>query len=389
MGTLHRRRAATALIPLVAAAASACGGPPAGGPPGGGFPPAEVAVVTVEPTALPVSYEFSAAVIPYRRIEVRPRVEGLITQRAFTEGEVVAVGDLLYRIEPARYEAAFHAAESRVQSAQLRVDRYAPLLAQNAVARQDVDNAKSDLEAAQAALAQAKRDFDDTYVRAELAGRVGRTLLDVGARVSGPNDLLTTIDRLDPVYVSFRPSSQQVLDWSRDPAARALITPGSRMMVEAVLPDGSVAPQQGKLDFVAPALDYATGTQEFRATFANANHLLVPGQFVRARLRGFRVENALAVPVRAVQTGMGRQFVYVATAGDTARARDVVTGQWSGDQWIITKGLAAGDRVIVDGIQKVGPGRPVHAAPLGAASDVPAGARGVDMKKAPSTGKAP
>ncbi len=372
MGPLQRARTATitAILPL----AAACGGAPAGGPPGGGFPPPDVAVVTVQPASLPVEYEFSAAVVPYRRVEVRPRVEGIITERAFTEGAVVAVGDLLYRIEPARYEAAYRAAQSRVESAQLRVDRYAPLLAQNAVAKQDVDNAKADLQAAQAALAQAKRDFDDTYVRAELAGRVGRTMLDVGARVSGPSDLLTTIDRLDPVYVSFRPSSEQVLAWARDPSARELIRPGSRMAIEAVLPDGSVAPQTGHLDFVAPSLDYATGTQEFRATFDNANRLLVPGQFVRARLTGFREAGALAVPVRAVQTALGRQFVYVVTAGDTVRARDVVAGQWSGDQWIITKGLAAGDRVVVDGIQKVGPGRPVRPTPLGAATTAaPAG----------------
>lgn len=369
MGAQRSGSAVTVTLIALVAVVSACGAgaPPGAGAGGGGRgapPPSEVAVVTVEPANLSVTYEFSAAIVPYRRVEVRARVEGIIQARPFTEGAVVNVGDLLYRIEPVKYEAAYHAAQARVEAAKLRMDRYGPLLAQNAVAKQDVDNARSDLEAAQAALAQAKRDFDDTFVRAELAGRVGRTMLDVGARVSGSGDLLTTIDRLDPVYVSFRPSSQQMLDWSRDPEARALIRPGSALIVEAVLPDGAAAPHRGRLDFVAPSLDFATGTQEFRATIANPDHLLVPGQFVRARLVGFREAGALAVPVRAVQTALGRQFVYVAAAGDTVRTRDVETGAWSGDQWIITKGLAAGDRVIVDGLQKVFPGRPVRAVPL-------------------------
>lgn len=377
MGSHHRAATSTA-APVVLLAIVACGG---GGPSGGGaggrggMPAPEVAVVTVARENVPVTYEFAAAVVPYRRVEVRPRVEGLITERAFTEGQTVNVGDVLYRIEPARYEAAFHAAEARVEAAKLRYDRYKPLLAQNAIARQDYDNANSDLEAAQAALSQAKRDFDDTYVRAELAGRVGRTLLEVGARVSGAADLLTTIDRLDPVYVSFRPSSQQVLAWGRDAEARALMRPGSALAVVAILPDGSVAPQQGKLDFVAPSLDPATGTKEFRATFANPTGLLVPGEFVRARLAGFHEPNAIAIPSRAVQTAMGRQFVYVVAAGDTVRPRDVTTGHWSGDRWIVTSGLAAGDRVVVDGIQKVAPGRVAKPIPLEGAAGANAGAR--------------
>lgn len=327
-------------------------------------PPPEVAVVTVAPSGVSLNYEFSAQVIPYRRVEVRPRVEGIIQSRPFTEGAVVKTGQLLYRIEPARYEAAFHAAEARVSAAKLRMDRYGPLLEQHAVAQQDVDNARTELEAAQSALTQAKRDFDDTFVRAEMDGRVGRTMLEVGARVSGPGDLLTTIDKLDPVYVSFRPSSQQVLEWSKDDQARALVRPGSQVAIEAVLPDGSVLPRKGKLDFVAPSLDGPTGTQEFRALFANPDLILVPGQFVRARLIGITASAALTVPVRAVQTSLGRRFVYVVAADDTARARDIEPGEWSGDLWIVRKGLQPGDRVVVDGIQKIASGRAVRPVPF-------------------------
>lgn len=352
---------------LAAVSLAACNKAPTAGPPAGAGapPPSEVAIVTVAAASVPLSYEFSAQVVPYRRVEVRPRVEGIIEERPFTEGAIVKEGQLLYRIESEKYESAQRAAQARVDAAKQRVDRYLPLLAKHAIAQQDVDNAKSDLESAQAALIQAKRDFDDTSVRAEMNGRVGRTLLEVGARVSGPGDLLTTIDRLDPVYVSFRPSSEQVLEWSRDAGARSLAEAGSKLVVEVTMPDGKVLPRTGRLDFVAPSLDNATGTQEFRAQFSNPDLLLVPGQFVRARLVGFKSNGAIAVPIRAVQTTLGRQFVYVVAAGDTVQMRDVEPGTWSGDQWIIKKGLVPGDRVIVDGTQKVGPGRVVRPVPLG------------------------
>jgi membrane fusion protein (multidrug efflux system) len=190
--------------------------------------------------------------------------------------------------------------------------------------------------------------------------------------VSGPGDLLTTIDRLDPVYVSFRPSSEQVLDWSRGAGSRSLVAAGSRLVIQAVLPDGTVLPRTGRLDFVAPSLDGPTGTQEYRAVFANPDLALVPGQFVRARLVGFKADGALTVPVRAVQTSLGRQFVYVVAAGDTVRARDIEPGPWSGDQWIIRHGLNSGDRVIVDGIQKIAPGRPVRPVALVDSAKTPA-----------------
>jgi membrane fusion protein (multidrug efflux system) len=316
--------------------------------------------MAVAPETVPEEYEFTGEVVPYRRVEVRARVDGIIEARPFTEGMLVRPGQVLYQLDKVRYEAAHRSALARWQNAVRTLHRLEPLLAQRAVAQQDVDNARWEVDDAQAALDQAKKDLDDTTVRAEMEGRVGRTLMEVGARVTGPADLLTTIDRLDPTYVSFRPSSQQRLEWQRDARSRALIQPGSKLEVQVVLPDGSLLPRSGRLDFVAPSLDAETGTQEFRAIFENRDRLLMPGQFVRARLIGFAHPNALAVPQRAVQTGMGRQFVYVVVAGDTAVARDVETGSWSGDRWIITRGLSASERVIVDGVQKVIPGQPVR-----------------------------
>ena len=348
---------------VLAAAAAACRKGEAD-PRFAGFPPTEVSVVTVVPTAVPQTFEFPGQVQAFRRVEVRSRVEGVIEERPFTEGMIVQPGQVLYRLDSVRYEAAYRAAQARLENAKETYERVQPLLAQHAVAQQDVDNARSQYTAAQAALDAAKKDLDDTKVKAEIVGRVGRTMMEVGARVTGSADLLTTIDQLDPLYVSFEPSSQQLLEWREDARSRALIEPGSPLQVRVVLPDGSLLPRVGRLDFVAPTLDPATGTEEFRATFPNPDRLLMPGQFVQVRLVGFVRENALAVPQRAVQTGLGRQYVFVVGKGDTVTTRDIQAGPWAGDLWIIDRGLVPGDRVVVDGLQKIAPGRPVKPVPL-------------------------
>jgi membrane fusion protein, multidrug efflux system len=347
----------------VAAAAMAAGACKKNAPPPA--PPApEVAVVKVEPKPVPTTYDFTAEVQPYRRVEVRARTDGVIEARPFTEGATVKPGQVLYRIDPVRPQAAYRSASARYQNAKRTLARLEPLLGQNAVAQQDVDNARADFDEAAGDLAEARKNLDDAVVRAEIGGRVGRTNLEVGGRVTGPSDLLTTIDVLDPVYVSFRPSAQQLLQWHQDPDSRKLIQPGSPLSVEVTLPDGSKLPRTGRLDFVAPSLDAVTGTQEFRALFHNSDRVLVPGQFVQVRLTGFTRDSALAVPQRAVQQALGRQFVYVVGPGDTVAARDVQPGPWSGNLWIIDQGLAPGDRVIVDGTQKAAPGRPVRAVAL-------------------------
>jgi membrane fusion protein (multidrug efflux system) len=342
---------------LLAGACKKAGAPPAP-------PPPEVAVVTLQPQRLPTSFEFTGEVQPYRRIEVRGRVDGVIEARPFTEGTVVKPGQVLYRLDRIRPQAAYQAALARARNARSTLQRLEPLLKENAVAQQDVDDARAEAQGADAELAQAKKNLDDVTIRAEIQGRVGRTNFDVGGRVTGPADLLTTIDVLDPAYVSFRPSSQQLLAWKQDPEASKLIQPGSPLSVQVTLPDGTTLPRTGKLDFVAPSLDAETGTQEFRALFQNSDHLLSPGQFVRVRLNGFIRDSALAIPQRAVQQALGRQFVLVVGKGDTVVSRDVQPGLWSGSLWIIDQGLSPGDRVVVDGVQKAAPGRQVRAVAL-------------------------
>jgi membrane fusion protein, multidrug efflux system len=327
-------------------------------------PPPEVAVVQVEPGRLPTAFDFTGEVQPYRRVEVRARVDGVIESRPFTEGSVVKPGQVLYRLDRVTSGAQYRTAQARAENAKRTLQRLQPLLKENAVAQQDVDNAEAEARAAEGELDEARKNLNDAVVRAGIEGRVGRTNLEVGARVTGSDDLLTTIDVLDPTYVSFRPSAQQLLAWKQDPEANKLIQPGSSLSVQVTLPDGTTLPRTGKLDFVAPSIDAETGTQEFRALFKNADHLLVPGQFVRVRLSGFTQDSALAIPQRAVQQALGRQFVLVVGKGDTVVSRDVQPGLWSGNLWIIDKGLSPGDRVVVDGVQKAAPGRPVRAVAL-------------------------
>ena len=349
-----RQRLSVAMLALAAAACSRSDATPTAPP------PPEVGVLTVERRTLPLSYEFVGEVQPIKRVEVRARVDGVIEARPFTEGSMVKAGQVLYRLERVRYDAAFRSASARMANARRTLERLEPLLERNAVAQQDVDNARTEVDAAEAVYEDARKNREDAVVRAEIGGRVGRTRLEVGARVTGPADLLTTVEQVDPVYVSFHPSSQDQQQWRQDPRSRKLIQPGSALVVRVVLPDGTELPRQGKLDYVSPSVDPATGTQELRASFGNDDLALVSGQFVRVRLQGFERDSALAVPRRAVQQSLDQQFVLVVGKGDTVQARDVDTGTWSGDWWIVEGGLEPGDRIVVDGVQKAAPGSPVR-----------------------------
>ena len=356
------------------------------------MPTPEVSVVTVKPRKVADDVELAGEVQAYRTVQVRPQVSGVIVARPFREGSEVRPNDVLYRIDPVTYQADYEAAQAQVADAEARLanaqstaDRLRPLLADNAVSKQDVDNAESAVKQAQAALNaahaavdRARKSFSETVVRAEIAGRVGRAQLDVGTRVTGPSDVLTTIDVLDPIYVSFRPSAQQQLAWRRDADTpreiefgdaqgrrndadtRRALSSGGSARVQVTLSDGSTFPTLGRIGYVDPVVDPATGTQQYRAEFTNPDHILLPGVFVRVQLLGLVRDSAIVVPQRAVQQQLGRQSVYVVGKGDTVAAREVKGAGWSGEGWLIESGLEPGDRVVVDGIQKIGPGMVVR-----------------------------
>lgn len=339
-----------------------------------GPPPPEVTVLTIQQQVVPAKFEWVAQAAASKSVEVRAQVSGVIVARPYVEGTDVKKGTVLFRIDPRTYEANYESAKARLAQGQAtlandhrNLARLEPLLAERAVAQKDVDDARTAVEEAQAAVLDAeaavrsaKKNYDDSFVRAQIDGRAGRALMELGALASGPTDLLTTVEQVDPIYVLFSPSDQQVLTWRRDIATKRLIIPPGVLDVQATFSDGSVFGHKGKLNFVDLALQPSTGALQLRAEFRNPEHTLLPGQFVRAQVLGAKRPGAILVPQRAVQQGLNGAFVYVLEPGDKVVARDVAASDWSGSQWLIESGLRPGDRVIVDGAQKVNPGQPVR-----------------------------
>jgi len=356
-------------------------------------------VLAIAPETVSARYEFVGQAAASRRVEVRAQVAGVIIARPYGEGTDVPKGALLFQIDPTTYEAAYRSAQAQLADATARfanaernLVRLKALLGSRAVAQKDVDDAetafdqaRAAVQAAQAAVDRAKKEYDDTFIRAEIAGRAGRALLDLGARVTGPSDLLTTVEQIDPIYVNFSPSDQEVLRWRRDIATHRLLVPARVLPVQVTLADGSIFPGTGLLNFVDLALQPVTGTLSLRAEFRNPQHVLLPGQFVRVRLVGLKRPGAILVPQRAVQRGLGGAFVYVLGDGNKVAARDVVATSWEGGAWLIDQGLKAGERVVVDGVQKVAPGQRATPVAYRPAADTSAGgARDSAVIAAPS-----
>lgn len=349
-------------------------------------PPPEVSVVTIEPRVIDAEYEFVGQAEASKRVEVRSAVPGIIVERPYVEGTDVPKGALLYRIDPTTYEATYRSAQARLSEARARLEnaernlgRLRPLLAENAVAQKDVDDAATEaasaraaVDDAQAAVDRAKKDYDDTWIRAEIPGRAGRALMVLGARVTGPADLLTVVEQVNPIYVNFSPSDLQLLQWRRD-IAEGRIVPNPQQEVEVTLADGSTFPFRGRLNFADLAIQPQTGTMQLRAELRNPSAALLPGQFVRVRMLGVTRKGAILVPQRAVQTGIGGAYVYVVDSAGKATARTVTTSSSVGGEYVVDTGLAPGDRVVVDGIQRVVAGQPVRVAEAAPAGRLTAG----------------
>jgi membrane fusion protein (multidrug efflux system) len=352
------------------------GGKGHGGGPMGGMPPAsEVTVVTAEAQPLPVSWEYVGQTVGSREVEVRARVTGILLSRNFKEGERVKRGQSLFTIDPAPFQAAAARAQADVVAAQARYEqakrnaaRLKPLYAEKAVSQKEHDDAVSaedigaaDVKAAQARLVEAKLNLEYTRVEAPISGITTRAIPSEGTLVSGPNVLLTSVVQTDPMWVNFGIADNEQARIQREAQAGNLKLPRN-FEVELRLADGSVYPQKGKLDFADVRVSTQTGTGEARAEVPNADGFLRPGQFVRVVLKGAVIPNAVTIPQRAVMAGPQGKFVYIVDEKSTAQPRPVEAGQWSGDQWVISSGLKGGERVIVDGVMKIGPGAPVKIA---------------------------
>jgi membrane fusion protein (multidrug efflux system) len=375
---LLRRHSALIFLVLSLAACGPGGGDKGGkghGGPGAGMPPAEVNAVTVALQSLPETYEYVGQTAGSREVEVRARVTGILLKRNFDEGGRVKQGQSLFTIDPAPFQAAANSAEADVAAARARLEqakrnaaRLKPLYAEQAVSQKEYDDAVSaaliaeaDLKAAQARLAEALLSLEYTRVESPVSGYVSRALRSEGSLVSGPDVLLTTVVQIDPIWVNFGIPDTEQARLSKEAAEGKLKLP-KNFEVELRLADGSLYPQKGKLDFADVRVSPATGTREARAEMPNPNGVLRPGQFVRVILRGATRPNAVTVPQRAVLEGPQGKFVYVVDEKGTAQPRPVEAGRWAGDDWIISAGLKGGERVIVDGVMKLGPGAPVKIA---------------------------
>ncbi|HUQ24258.1 MAG TPA: efflux RND transporter periplasmic adaptor subunit [Burkholderiales bacterium] len=378
-------RSSLFLLPLLALALAGCGpsggadkgGKAAKGGPPGGMPPPEVNAMTVAPKAIPVAFEYVGQTTGSREVEVRARVTGILQKRNFEEGGPVKKGQSLFTIDAAPFEALVTraqadvaAAEARLEQARRNAARFKPLYAEKAVSQKDYDDAVSaeqignaDVKAARARLSEARLNLGYTKVEAPVAGAAGRALRSEGSLVSGPDVLLTTVVQLDPIWVNFGIADNEAARLQKEIQAGRLAMPkDGRFEVALVLADGTPYNHTGLLNFTDVRISATTGTRESRAEVPNPDGLLRPGQFVRVVLRGATYPNSVTVPQRAVLEGPQGKFVYVVNEKSAAEPRPVQAGEWSGEDWIITSGLKEGDRVIVDGVMKLGPGAPVRIA---------------------------
>ena len=345
---------------------AACSPNPDSKPPAAaGPPPAEVVVQTVSPGAANITQDLPGRLQAVRSAQVRARVEGVVEKRLFVEGSEVKAGTALFQIDPRAYRAAADAARADVQAARLIVERYQSLLPMKAVSQQDYDAAVARLKQTEAALARASIDLENAFVSAPIGGRIGRALVTEGALVGrGESTPLATIEQLDPIYVNFTQSENDLFAL-RQSLKRGQLAAADSAKVELLLPDGSVYPQAGRLMFSDQAVDPNTGAVLLRAEFPNPKRELLPGSFVRIRFPQARIDKALRVPQRAVQMNSTGPFVLLVNDDNKVVPQPIVPGAMSGDQWIVNQGLQEGMRVIVDGLQKAKPGatvKPVDAA---------------------------
>lgn len=334
-------------------------------------PPAEVNVVAVSRSVATLTRDLPGRVEAHRTAQVRARVDGIVEKRLFIEGSDVKAGQMLYRIDARTYQTAYDSAKAEEEVSKQTVERYKPLLEARAVSQQDYDLAVAKMKQAQAALAKAQLDLENTRVPAPISGRIGRTMVTEGALVGhGEATQLATIEQVDPIYVNFTEPGADLLRLRKEINSGKLQKAASRQ-VELVLEDGSIYPYSGRLLFSDLAVDPGTGSVSLRAKFPNPKHDLLPGMFAMVRFSEADADNAIKLPQRAVIAGEHGQLVMVVDAQGKVVPHPITTSGMAGGDFIVTSGVKPGDQVIVDGLQKARPGSTVKAVRL-AAPDAPA-----------------
>jgi membrane fusion protein (multidrug efflux system) len=353
----------------------------------------EVGYVVVQPTSVPLTTELGGRTAAFQSSEVRPQVSGIIRRRFFTEGSIVRAGQTLYQIDPSLYEASANEARANLASAsanaqatRIRAERYKPLAAIEAVAQQDYTDATAQASQARAAVAQSRAQLETarinlrfTNVPAPITGRIGRSLFTEGALVTASQaDPLTTISRLDPMFVDIQQSSADLLALRRALAAGGVVP--SSAMVRLKLEDGSVYGQTGRVEFAEALVNESTGTVTLRARFPNPQGLLLPGMFVRATFAQSVDNNAFLVPQAGVKRDpKGGTTVLLVGPGNKPIERKITATRIVGANWVVTEGLKPGDKVITEGTARAKAGQPIKPVAAGSAQQ---------FKQPPAKGKA-
>jgi len=392
------------VLTVLVATLGACGqNQKAGGPPQAGEP--EVTVVTIAPQQVTLTTVLAGRTSAHLVSDVRPQVGGIIQKRLFKEGSEVKAGELLYQIDPATYQAAFDnakaalvKAEANALPARLKAERYGNLSKVNAVSKQDNDDAQAayrqteaEVVSAKAALDTARINLSYTRVTSPIAGRIGKSTVTPGALVTASQaTALATVQQTDPIYVDVTQSSTEVLRLRRDLASGKLKKAGANgAKVKLLFEDGTAYANEGALQFSDITVDQSTGVITLRALFPNPNHDLLPGLYVRAVLEEGIDEQAILVPQAAVsRDSKGQAQVMVVKADGVVEMRPITVNRVVGDKWLVSSGIAAGDKVIVEGLQKVKPGGKAKAveaaAPAANAGEQPVAEAGQANATAPA-----
>lgn len=341
----------------------------------GQMPPPAVTVAVLAEQSVTLTRELPGRTHPYRIAEVRPQVNGIVAEQLFTEGSVVEAGQPLYQLDNATYRADYESAraslrraEAAVEIARLNANRVAELVETGAVSRQEYDNAmatlqqaEADVGVAKAAMASSKVRLDYARITAPIAGRIGKSSVTAGALVTAnQTQALATVRQLDPIYIDLSQSANELLAL-RKALEAGTIESTDDYPVSILFEDGSVFEHEGRLAFSEVSVEPSTGSYLLRVVVPNPDHLLMPGMYVRAIVgRGVR-DNAILVPQQGIQRDpKGNTYALIVGDSDTVEQRQVTVSRALGNQWLVESGLKAGERVVIEGVQKARPGAPVQ-----------------------------
>ena len=383
MSPIRHSRLLVLSLALTAALAACKGGEQ--GPPQGG--PGQVTVVTLKAEPVTLTRELAGRATGYQMAEVRPQVSGIVARRLFTEGSVVKQGQPLYQLDDAAYRAQANSAraqlaraEASANAARLAARRSSELVKSRAISVQDDENAQAawkqaeaDVGAARAALDAANVTLGYARITAPISGQIGKSSVTQGALVSaGQAAALATISQLDPIYIDVSQSSAELLQLRRE-LADGRLEGASELPVDIVLEDGSTFAHKGTLEFSEVNVDPATGSYGLRVRVENPERVLMPGMYARAVLGSGVRQNAILAPMQGIaRDAKGNTSAMVVDAEGKVAQRAVSVSRAIGDKWLVEDGLKAGDKVIVEGLQKIGVGMPVNATEKGAETAAPA-----------------